>query len=212
MSRGAGFDRCDLDTAIMSDPKFKKLARTHPDLIAVAIAGYVGIVAECWRAAERLAAEDAWPAIVPWSPDAVAAMKDADLLDADGRIVEHAWESWFGDANRRRQAGRARYARYNANRPHPPEETPPENEIPPAPPKEEQSVSQSVARVVVPTWLPRGKRTRDMETSNVENDTEEGSEAIEPIETTPPQRPDLERRQPVRPLGTTKPTEELMPF
>jgi hypothetical protein len=158
VSRDAGFDRCDLDTGIFSDPKFKKLARNHPDLIAVATAGYIGIVAQSWRAAERLSAEDAWPAILPWSPDAVVAMQEANLLDVDGKIVEHAWESWFGEANRRRLGGRARWQRYNKTRggSEGDSETAAEKKSPAPLEENSQSVSQSVARVVVTTELPRG--------------------------------------------------------
>jgi hypothetical protein len=109
MTRGAGFGNADLDVNITRDPKFRRLARLHPDLVAAAFAGYVGILTDSWGSGERKAAIDAWPEIIPWSDDVIAALQEVELLDAQQKVSEKAWNEWFGAAcarrEKRRQAG-----------------------------------------------------------------------------------------------------------
>jgi hypothetical protein len=107
MSRDGGFLRADLDTGIAHDPKFRRLARLHPKLAAVAFTGYVGLLAESWRLGDRLTALDGWPEIIPWSEQAVRALVEVELLDSETRVPEQAWMAWYGvalAARRRRQA------------------------------------------------------------------------------------------------------------
>lgn len=142
MSAAEGFERMDVSTAIDDDPKFRALARRHPEAFAVAFTAYVGMMARSWRQGERLTAEEAWPPLLPYDPAAVTAMRDVLLLDDDARIPAGAWERHFGEAFERRRAGRERWSRYNEHRP---------SKSPPAPPSDSQSDSQSVI-----TRYPRG--------------------------------------------------------
>jgi hypothetical protein len=109
VSRGAGFANADLDVNIARDTKFRRLSRLHPDLIMPSFAGYVGILAECWGCGERKSAIDAWPEILPWSGEAVSALQEVGLLDAQQKLPQGAWRVWYGAAcerrERRRQAG-----------------------------------------------------------------------------------------------------------
>ena len=81
MTAAEGFERMDVSTAIDDDPKFRALARRHPDLFAVAFTAYVGMMARSWRQGERLTAEEAWPPLLPYDPAVVGAMRDVLLLD-----------------------------------------------------------------------------------------------------------------------------------
>jgi hypothetical protein len=102
MPRGAGFANADIDVNIARDPKFRRLARLHPDLIALSFAGYVGMLAESWGTGERKTALDAWPEILPWSAEAVSALQEVGLLDASQKVTTTAWRGWFGAACERR--------------------------------------------------------------------------------------------------------------
>ena len=115
----------DVNTAIDDDPKFRTLARRHPDLFPVAFTAYVGIMARSWLHGERLTAEEAWPPLLPYDFTVVDALCDVVLLDAETRIPSGAWERHFGAASERRRLGRERWTRYNEHRPsrsppHPP--------------------------------------------------------------------------------------------
>jgi hypothetical protein len=107
MSRDAGFANADLDTGIARDPKFRRLARLHPDLIAVAFAGYIGLLAESWGSGERRVATDGWPEIISYNDEAVAALIEVGLLDRASRLPAKAWKSWYGVACSRRELRRS---------------------------------------------------------------------------------------------------------
>jgi hypothetical protein len=108
--------RMDVSTSILEDPKFRSLARRHPELFAVAFTAYVGIDAASWREGERLTAEEGWPLLLTFNPAAVQALQEARLLDSEGRITRRAWANWYEAAAERVQLARDRYARYNAKR------------------------------------------------------------------------------------------------
>ncbi len=106
MSRSDGFDHADIDVGLMADPKVVGLARClrDPVKIGAAVTLYQAAVLASWKAGARLTAEEALPA---WWLDLPGQLIDAlvvaKLLDADHRIPEHAFESWFGPARDRRE-------------------------------------------------------------------------------------------------------------
>jgi hypothetical protein len=102
MSRESGFSVADIATNMARDEKFRRLARLHPDLIAVAFAGYVGITLESWAVGRRVKAIDGWPEIVPWSEPAIKALRSQNLLDTRLKIPMKTWTSWYGAAFARR--------------------------------------------------------------------------------------------------------------
>lgn len=102
MSRESGFSVADIATNMARDEKFRRLARLHPDLIAVAFAGYVGITLESWAVGRRVKAIDGWPEILPWSEPAIKALRAQNLLDTRLKIPIKTWESWYGAAFARR--------------------------------------------------------------------------------------------------------------
>jgi hypothetical protein len=106
MTRGAGFTSADVDVGITRDSKFRRLARLHPDLIAVAFTGYMGILTDSWGTGERRTAADAWPQIIPWSDAAVDALFECELLDKFHRVPITTWRGWFGAAAARREKRR----------------------------------------------------------------------------------------------------------
>jgi hypothetical protein len=118
VSRGDGFDRMDVSTSIDDDPKFRALARRHPDLLAVAGWAYVGLLARSWREGCRLTLEEGWPALLPFDPAGAAALVEVGLVDADTRIPPGPWSSWFSSASERRQQGRDRQRRADVKRGH----------------------------------------------------------------------------------------------
>lgn len=123
MSRyGDGFPIADIDTKLWDDIKVKRLVRQMRDETAtlVAIAYYISLILESWRLGERLILADAAPA---WSTADLApveaALARAGLVDEEGRIPEHAWESWYGPAVARRAAARLGGQEGNRRRWHP---------------------------------------------------------------------------------------------
>jgi hypothetical protein len=149
MTAAEGFERMDVSTAIDDDPKFRALARRHPDLFAVAFTAYIGMMARSWRQGERLTAEEAWPSLLPYDPAAVVALCDVLLLDDATRIPAAAWARHFGAADERRRRGRERWARYDEHRPA---------KTPPAPPRTDSQTDRQSSRGThaVPTRDPRG--------------------------------------------------------
>ena len=85
MSRGDGFAIADVDVGFYQDTAIKRVARTHPDLFPVAVAGYIGILLASWQQGRRVCAVDGWPEILPYSQAAIDALKEpgVELLDAD---------------------------------------------------------------------------------------------------------------------------------
>lgn len=116
MSREAGFDVMDVSTAIHHDPKFRRLAREEPALAAPGFTVYVSTMAESWKAGERLSAEASWPAILPFDPAVVTALKRVRLLTAGGAVTPSAWREFFERARIRRDAARDRWRRANEKR------------------------------------------------------------------------------------------------
>jgi hypothetical protein len=113
MSR-EGFQRGDLDTGLMDDPKVRALARRlrSTQATGAAVALYVAVIAASWREGRRLTLTEALPAW--WLDEAVEmadALTDVGLLDRDQQIPDHAWESWFGPARDRVADFRARASR-----------------------------------------------------------------------------------------------------
>lgn len=105
-SRDDGFSIMDISTSIHADPKFRRLCRLHPDLLAPAFMVYVSVLAESWRAGRRVTLDDAWPLLLPYDQAVADALK-VQLLDHEGRIPERAWRAWYGPASERREARRA---------------------------------------------------------------------------------------------------------
>lgn len=116
MSRDGGFTVMDVSTDILNDPKFRKLQRLYPDLVAPCVAAYLAVMAESWKAGRRVSIEDGWPSILPYEARAQAALEDVGLIDRRGCLPVKAWDGWFGPAQQRRKASRDRWERYNAKR------------------------------------------------------------------------------------------------
>jgi hypothetical protein len=109
MSRDDGFGTADVDTGLLDDTKLRRLIRATRDeaVITRCIVGYIAVVLSSWRAGERVTLEDAAPVWMTGVDDLIAKLAEAGLLDADGRIPEHAWTGWFEPAWRRREERRA---------------------------------------------------------------------------------------------------------
>lgn len=116
MSRDQGFDVMDVSTAIIHDPKVRKLARFAPDHAGVAFTAYMAVMAESWKAGRRVPLDDAWPPFLPYDQSAAEALAHVGLLDSKGLIPLKAWHGWFDPASERRDRSRDRWARYNAKR------------------------------------------------------------------------------------------------
>ena len=87
-----------MDTRFYSDPKVVALARLVRDPLKTAAfaALYDANVRASWDAGRRLTFDESLPAWWLDPPDeATAALVAVGLLDEDGRVVEHAWASWF---------------------------------------------------------------------------------------------------------------------
>ena len=119
MSRDEGFRVADLDTGVGDDPKVVALARRlrDPGQTAAHLGLYVALIAKSWGAGQRLTLADAAPA---WWLDDVEPIREnlaaVGLLDADGRIPDHAWSSWYSPAAERLERTRERWRRGNARR------------------------------------------------------------------------------------------------
>jgi hypothetical protein len=109
MSRDDGFGTADVDTGLLDDMKLRRLIRATGDeaVITRCIVGYIAVVLSSWRAGERVTLEDAAPVWMTGVDDLTAKLAEAGLLDADGRIPQHAWTGWFEPAWRRREERRA---------------------------------------------------------------------------------------------------------
>lgn len=109
MSRDQGFTTADVHVGLLDDPKVRKLWRRLKDPAAMdaAIVTYLAVLLGSWAAGERVTAEDVAPL---WAGDLdLSALQHVGLLDPEGRIPEHAWSSWFGTADERREKARARW-------------------------------------------------------------------------------------------------------
>jgi hypothetical protein len=97
----AGFPRADIDVGFYHDPKINKLARhlRDPSRTMVCLGLYQSLILASWADGERVTLDDAAPAwwLDPLG-DVAAELEAVGLVDAEGRIPEHAWETWFGPA------------------------------------------------------------------------------------------------------------------
>lgn len=116
MSRDDGFAVMDMSTDIINDPKFRKLNRLHNGSTPIAFMAYVAVIAESWKAGRRVTVENAWPALIPFDNAICQAMCDVGLVDRSGRIPLRAWQGWYAQAHKRREASRESWRKYNASR------------------------------------------------------------------------------------------------
>lgn len=116
MPKGEGFDVMDVSTRVHKDAKFRALANKHPDLVAPAFLVYVAALGESWAEGSRVPIQEAWPTLIPYRDDVVAALVEQRLVDKAGRVSMATWDDWFGTAFRRREASRERWRRANAHR------------------------------------------------------------------------------------------------
>lgn len=118
MSRGRGFDHADIDAGLLDDPKFRALARSIRDegVLARCCIGYVAVVTGSWSAGDRVSLDEAAPVWLTALDDLRERLQAVGLLDGDGRIPAHAWESWFRPADGRREVLRDKWRRANQRR------------------------------------------------------------------------------------------------
>lgn len=99
MSGRDGFSRADIDTNFFHDPKAVALARRlQNDRLTMAYLGlYQATVLASWKAGHRVTITEAAPAW--WLSDLSAPeteLRAVELLDDEGRVLEHAFEAWAG--------------------------------------------------------------------------------------------------------------------
>ncbi len=99
MSGRDGFSRADIDTNFFHDPKAVALARRlQNDCLTMAYLGlYQATVLASWKAGHRVTLIEAAPA---WWLSNLGVpeteLRAVDLLDDEGRVLEHAFEAWAG--------------------------------------------------------------------------------------------------------------------
>lgn len=113
MSRDGGFEIADVDVGILDDPKWKKLARGIRDeaTIARCFVAYSATMLGSWADGDRVTVGDAAPAWLTDLEDLEAHLRTYDLVDDQGKVLEHAFASWFGPAHGRREVKRERWRR-----------------------------------------------------------------------------------------------------
>lgn len=116
MSRAEGFAVMDVSTSICDEPKFRRLQRENPELLAAGFTAYLSVMAESWKAGRRVNIEDAWPSFLPFDRATADALIRVGLLDRRGLLSPKGWRGWFEPARERRDKARDRWARYNAKR------------------------------------------------------------------------------------------------
>ena len=116
MTRTEGFAVMDVSTSILDDPKFRRIQRQAPELVATAFTAYLGVMAESWRTGRRVSIDDAWPTIIQYDAAVDSILREVGLLDKRGLPTPKAWRGWFEPARERRDKSRERWARYNAKR------------------------------------------------------------------------------------------------
>lgn len=115
--RDDGFAVMDVSVTLTDDPKVRKLFRLYPaDLATAAFMAYVATLGQSWGEARRIPIDEAWPSVLPWDDEAIAALRKVKLIDAKGLIPAKPWRVWFEPALARRGAARARWDRANAAR------------------------------------------------------------------------------------------------
>lgn len=116
MSRDDGFPVMDLSTDYVNDPKWRRLHRASPELLAAAFMAYTSAMCESWKAGHKVKVEDGWPVLLPYDRAVIKALMDAGFVDARGYIRPKSWSAWFEPAARRREKSRERWRRYNEKR------------------------------------------------------------------------------------------------
>jgi len=118
MSRDEGFRNADVDVGLLDDPKVRQLVRSTRDeaLVARCLVAYVATLTSSWGQGQRVALEDAAPLWMTGVSDLRDRLVDVGLIDPDGRIPERAWESWYGQAQQRKENLRERWRRANTAR------------------------------------------------------------------------------------------------
>jgi hypothetical protein len=104
VSRGAGFENADIDVGILDDPKFRAFARSTRDegILARGVVAYLAVTTSSWGAGERVTLEQSAPLWLTGLDDLAERLVAVGLLDAEHRIPEKAWQSWYGPAVQRR--------------------------------------------------------------------------------------------------------------
>ena len=116
MTRDDGFTVMDVSTDYVNDPKWRKLYRQFPALLPAAFMAFTATMCESWKAGRRISIEEAWPVILPYDADVIAALASVGFLDRKGLISSRSWEGWFMPAFRRREAAREAGREGNARR------------------------------------------------------------------------------------------------
>jgi hypothetical protein len=106
MSRDDGFAIADIDVGVLRDVKVRRLRQQVPDDFPATVVLYLAVVLSSWEDGLRLSALEA-DSVVEATAERIAGLKAVELLDEDGKIPAHAWESWFRPAWERREASRA---------------------------------------------------------------------------------------------------------
>jgi hypothetical protein len=109
MARDAGFSRADIDATMLDDVKFRRLWRVLNDetVMALAVTIYLATVLRSWHDGEAVSADDAVPMWLGPNEQALEALTEVDLLDADHRIPAESFAAWIGPAFDRRERKRA---------------------------------------------------------------------------------------------------------
>ena len=104
MANSGGFPYAQLDTALLSDAKVRRLARLLPDArdFYAGLGVFSVMVAAIWRTGSREPTTDDECEDAP--PEIVAAVKKCKLLDSDGRVPVAAFDKWVGEQLVRRRA------------------------------------------------------------------------------------------------------------
>ena len=103
--RDNSFARADIDTGLLTDAKVLRLFRREPDAYRAQLIVYLATVLSSWREGRRLTAVEA-EGLEEVTDDTVEVLQADFLLDAEGRVPDHAWQRWFGPASERRDKRR----------------------------------------------------------------------------------------------------------
>lgn len=103
MSNRSGFPYAQLDSAFLSDAKFRRLVRLLPEPrdFYGAVGIYAVMIAAAWRTAARETTTDEECEDAP--APLLEALRTAKLLTSEGRIPEPTFEKWVGEQIERRR-------------------------------------------------------------------------------------------------------------
>jgi hypothetical protein len=112
MPRDDGFAVADVSTSKHTDPKFRRMWRwlgDEAEMNAAAVL-YEAVCLASWQQGEPVEADEAAPFWMTDTQKPMLILQKVGLLDDDGRIPDHAWQSWYLPAyerrEQRREAGR----------------------------------------------------------------------------------------------------------